>query len=332
MSRIAHRVYFMTDEVRNEFLGMIIRTAEFCGIKLVAWCIMANHFHILAYLPTPEELDEKEILRRYGALKGKKKLSSLEIRLAAIRSNEDDCEERVREILQKMTSSMYDIGMFMKIVKQWLTQEYNRRYAHVGTLWESVYKDVPVKGSLTDLAKRASYIHLNPIRAAITDGFSEYPWSSFSALCKGDEVALEGMRLIYGEDATKDEIAESHHNLMAKLLEQIKFEKAIDIVRKRNAGFDPPPDPLTNEALLAQAATHLERVMRESVEEKAIAHAVGRPKGGNADIESQIENLLKINPKMSKLAIANAVGIGRTSVYAYIRRIKQCSENCENKV
>ena len=191
---------------------------------------------------------------------------------------------------------------------------------------------MPVKGTATELARRAGYIHLNPIRAAIADEPAKYPWSSFTALCRGDKYALAGMRLIYGEEATLSEIAESHRGMMAELLEQIKFEKALEIVRKRNAGFNPPPDPLTDEALLEQAANHLERVMRESVEEKTIAHAVGRPKGGDANVGKQIENLLKIDPDMSKVAIAKAVGIGRTSVYAYLKRMKKCSENCENKV
>ena len=331
MSRIAHRVYFMTDEVRNDFLGMIRRSAEFCGIKLVAWCIMANHFHILAYLPEPEQLDEDEILRRYGVLKGRERLSALRKRIDLLRCGKENCKAKILEILEKIKSGMYDIGMFMKIVKQWLTQEYNRRYSHVGTLWESVYKDVLVKGTLTELAKRAGYIHLNPVRAAITPSFAEYPWSSYSALCRGDGTALAGMRIIYGEEASGKEIEEAHADLMAELLEQIKFERAVDIVRKRNAGFDIPNDPLTDEALMLQAAAHLEMVMRESVREKT-ARRVGRPTGVDAETERQIASLLRVNPAMTKAAIAEAVGISRTSVYSYLKRMKTCSENSAFKV
>ena len=328
MSRIAHRVYFMTDEVRNDFLGIILRTADFCGIKLVAWCIMANHFHILAYLPEPEQLDEDEILRRYGVLKGRERLSALRKRIDLLRCGKEDCEEKVLEVLAKIKSSMYDIGVFMKIVKQWLTQEYNRRYSHVGTLWESVYKDVLVKGSINELAKRAGYIHLNPVRAAITPSFAEYPWSSYSALCRGDGTALAGMRIIYGEESSDKEIEEAHSGLMAELLEQIKFERAVDIVRKRNAGFDIPNDPLTDEALMVQAAAHLEMVMKESVLEKT-ARRVGRPVRVNAEKEQQIANMLRVNPMMSKAAIAKEVGISRTSLYSYLKRIKKCSEIIE---
>ena len=326
MSRIAHRVYFMTDEVRNDFLGMIRRSADFCGIRLVAWCIMANHFHILAYLPEPEQLDEAEVLRRYAVLKGRERLSALRKRIDLLRCGSEDCEDKVLGILEKIKSGMYNIGVFMKIVKQWLTQEYNRRYSHVGTLWESVYKDVLVKGSASELARRAGYIHLNPVRAAITPSFAEYPWSSYSALCQGDGTALAGMRIIYGEEASGKEIEEAHADLMAELLEQIKFERAVDIVRKRNAGFDIPNDPLTDEALMAQAAAHLEMVMNESVRGKT-ARRVGRPIGIDAETERQIANLVRANPAMKKSAIAEAVGISRTSVYSYLKRMEKCSEN-----
>jgi REP element-mobilizing transposase RayT len=63
VSRIAHRVSFLKDEGRDEFIDMMRRTAEFCGIKLIGWFIMTNHFHILSYLPQPQALDEDEILR-----------------------------------------------------------------------------------------------------------------------------------------------------------------------------------------------------------------------------------------------------------------------------
>lgn len=330
ISRIAHKVFFMTDEVRNDFIEMIRRAADFCGIKLVAWCIMANHFHILAYLPAPEDIGESEILRRFGVLKGAHRLKLLTDELSVKRLADDEGEAAVQQVLSEIKSSMYDIGSFVKIIKQWLTQEYNRRYSHVGTLWEGVYKDVPVKASASELGKRAGYIHLNPIRAAITPEFSDYPWSSYAALCRGDALALAGMRHIYGEEATRAEIIEAHGNLMSELLEQIKMERAADIARKRAAGFDLPADPLTSEAMIAQAAAHLEMVMKESMQERAIQSCKkpegkktrGRPKGGNAEIEKRIRNLLLVNPSISPLAIAEAIGMSRSSVYVYLKNIQ----------
>ena len=292
MSRIAHKVYFLTDEVRSDFLEMVRRASDFCGIRLISWCVMTNHFHLLVYLPEPEILDEQEVLRRYGVLKGKARRTALERDLASLRLAENG-EEEVRRKLEGIKRLMYDIGEFMKIVKQWLTQDYNRRYSHAGTLWEAVYRDVLTKGSPEELGKRAAYIHLNPIRAAVCTGFAEYPWSSFTALWRGDEIALAGMRLIYGPDAERDEILSAHRELMSELLEQVRFEKAQDIARKRLAGFNVPADPLTTEALIAQAASHLEAVMAASVEEKAVRRSRGRPSQA-ADLEDAIRRLLDV--------------------------------------
>lgn len=321
MSRIAHRVYFMTEEVRNDFIEMVRRAADFCGVKLIAWCVMTNHFHLLVFLPNREELSEAEILRRYGVLKGRSRLSGLVEELDALRKGTDGGAEKIKARLDAISRPMYDIGEFMKIVKQWMTQDYNRRNSHVGTLWESVYKDVLVADNPTELAKRAAYIHLNPVRAAICTGFSEYVWSSFTAFSRRDDIAVSGMRRIYGDEAEIWEISRAHHELMMQLLEQVKLERAQDIARKRQAGFDVPADPLTTEALIAQAEAHLKSVMTESVEDKDIRRARGRPSKSN-DLANEIALLLKVNPTMSIGGLVEATGCSRSTVYRCIKAAK----------
>ena len=70
-SRIAHKVRFLQDEdERTDLVEMIRRAAEFTCIKLIGWCVMVNHFHILAFLSKPVELSDDEVVRRYGVLKG----------------------------------------------------------------------------------------------------------------------------------------------------------------------------------------------------------------------------------------------------------------------
>ena len=320
MSRIAHKVYFLKEEVRSDFIEMIRRTADFCGIELVAWCIMTNHFHLLAYLPQPVEIDEAETLRRYGVLKGKSRLKALVAELSAMRNREGG-EADVQKRLEKIRRPMYNIGEFMKIVKQWMTQEYNRRYSHTGTLWEAVYRDVLVKGSPEELGKRAGYIHLNPIRAAIADDFVGYPWSSMAALRRGDELALAGMRHIYGIAAGQGEILEAHRELMSRLLEQMKLEKAQDIARKRRAGFNVPADPLTTEALIAQESAHLEVVMASSIEDKAMRQIRGRPSTA-ANLETEIRKLLEQDPNMGAGAIVEATGRSRAAVYRCLKNLR----------
>lgn len=322
MSRIAHQVFFMTDEVRNDFLEMIRRAADFCGIRLVAWCIMANHFHILAYLPAPETLSEEEILRRYGVLKGRAKFETLKNELASMRTNKETGEATAQERLKSIADSMYKVGVFMKILKQWLTQEYNSRYTHRGTLWEGVYKDVLVRNTSAELGKRAGYIHLNPIRAAICPGFDEYLWSSLNAVKRGDQVALDGLRRIYGAEASREEILESHQHLMAELLEKMKLERAEEIARKRAAGIEMPVDHLTSEALVAQSAANLAKAAEALVEEKTILKAKGRPKVEGERLKETIRRLLAENPGMSSQAIVEATGKPRSTVFRYLKQVR----------
>lgn len=322
MSRIAHQVFFMTDEVRNDFLEMIRRAADFCGIKLVAWCIMTNHFHILAYLPVPETLSEDEILRRYGVLKGRTKLDALKKELASVRTKKETGEITAQARLKSIADSMYKVGVFMKILKQWLTQEYNSRYAHRGTLWEGVYKDVLVKNTPSELGKRAGYIHLNPIRAAICSEFDEYLWCSLNALKRGDELALDGLRRIYGVEASREEILESHRHLMAELLEKMKLERAEEIARKRAAGIEMPGDHLTNEALVAQAAANMSKAAEALVEEKIILKSKGRPKVEGVRLKEMIRRLLVENPSMSSQAIVEATGKPRSTVFRYLKQLR----------
>ena len=77
VSRIAHRVYFLKDDERMDFLEIVRRVAEFTGIQLLGWCVMGNHFHLLAFLPEPQDIDECEVLRRYGILKGVKSVEDI---------------------------------------------------------------------------------------------------------------------------------------------------------------------------------------------------------------------------------------------------------------
>lgn len=322
MSRIAHQVFFLTEDVRNDFIEMIRRAAEFHGIKLIAWCIMTNHFHLLAYLPEPEQLTEEEVIRRFGILNGEVRRKALVDKLGELRSKSPADDVGVQLELAKITNRMYKIGEFMKVIKQWLTREYNNRYSHVGTLWDSVYKDVLVPGNHRKLAERAAYIHLNPVRAAITSEFDGYRWSSLAALKNGDEMALSGMRDIYGEECTAEEILESHTQLMTDLLEQCKYERAKDIAQKRRAGFQIAADHLTTEAMIAQAAAQLEAGMSAVVEDEIIKKAQrGRP--SNDERNGKIAEMARENPELSACAIAEAVGCSLPTVYRVLKSVRQ---------
>ena len=56
-TRIAHREMLLkVDDLKSKIVNWIYDIAAFSGVELLAWCIMDNHLHILAHMPTvPEE-------------------------------------------------------------------------------------------------------------------------------------------------------------------------------------------------------------------------------------------------------------------------------------
>ena len=329
-SRIAHKVRFLQEEAeRNDLIEMIRRAADFVGIKLLGWCIMINHFHILAFLPQPVAVDEKEILRRYGSLKGAKGAAALEEQLGKLRlEGETGCKEAER-LLDSLRKRMYSIGEFVKIVKQWFSEEYNRRNGHTGTLWEGVYHDRVVTYCHKDIAECLGYIHLNPIRAAACATFDGYAWSSYSAFRRGDKVAIDGMRFVYSQktedeqELTLEEIAEMHEELLANLLEKWKLRRAEEIALKRAAGYTMPDDPLTTEALLSQAQAHLEEVRKASMKLRLNRDMAATLKARRANLEDEILHLLTLRPGIGVGEMSETLAIPAPTLYRYLAKLKK---------
>lgn len=323
VSRIAHRVYFLKDDERKDFLEILRRASEFCGIKLLGWCVMGNHFHILVHLPPPVVVEEDEVLRRYGILKGGKAALNQANEFIKWRKHGDSGEKRVENWLDSQRRRMYSVGGFMKIVKQWFTSEYNSRNGHRGTLWEAVYYDRAVDMKSSEMAKCLGYIHLNPIRAAETDKYDGYVWSSYSAFCKGDTTAVAGMRFVYGEEMSLEEIACVHEELLASLLENEKLRRAEEIARKRAAGYEVPNDPLTTEAMIAQHTARLKEVQKAALEFREKCAEDGLRVIKRQSRERAVLALLEANPEIDVPSLAQRMSLSTAVIYTLLRRLKK---------
>jgi hypothetical protein len=211
----------------------------------------------------------------------------------------------------------------MKIVKQWFTVEYNSRNGHKGTLWESAYYDRTVDMKTNDMAKCLGYIHLNPIRAAESDRYDGYVWSSYSAFSKGDLVAIDGMRFVYGDEMTLVEIACVHEELLATLLEEEKLRRAEEIARRRAAGYEVPADSLTTEAMIAQQTARLKEVQKAALEfrEKCAEDGVRVEKRQSR--EGAVLALLETNPEMDVASLAERMSLSTGVIYAVLRKLKK---------
>ena len=68
ISRVAHRAYFLDEGERTRLVDFVRRVAEFSGVKLLAYSVMSNHFHVFVYIGRPESPSDAEIVRRISAL------------------------------------------------------------------------------------------------------------------------------------------------------------------------------------------------------------------------------------------------------------------------
>ena len=322
-SRIAHRVYFLKEEERMDFLEIVRRAAEFTGIQLIGWCIMGNHFHLLVYLPMPPQVNEAEVIRRYGILYGARAAERMVETFGNWRLDGELGERRTVEWLDRQRRRMYDVGSFMKIVKQWFTVEYNKRHGHKGTLWEAAYFDRIKPRKTRDMAECLGYIHLNPIRAAATDKFDGYVWSSYSAFRKGEPIATAGMRFVYGEETSVEEMVETHEHLLQTLLEKEKLRRAEVIARRRAGGYEVPTDSLTTEAMVAQESAHLDEVLKAATELHEVRNAEKRRSVRRELREKEVLAMLIINPEIEVPQLAERMGVGVAMTYRILARLKK---------
>lgn len=81
------------------------------------------------------------------------------------------------------------IGKTLQMLGRYYVQYFNYTYNRTGTLWEGRYKAALID-SENYLLTCYRYIELNPVRAAMVDHPSDYPWSSYRYNALGQSDAI----------------------------------------------------------------------------------------------------------------------------------------------
>jgi putative transposase len=192
--------------VEQEVLRMMLRRlADFAGARIITYCVMSNHFHVL--LEFPEELrakDDAAIMERVRAYY--KRASTKRLRLYALalesaykRGGAD--WERMRERVRRR---MGDISTFMQQLKQVFTVHINKSRGRRGTLWSERFRSVAVEGSASAVATMAAYIDLNPVRAGLVKDPKDYRFSGYGEAMGGGKAARAGLAALVSGRAWKE--------------------------------------------------------------------------------------------------------------------------------
>ncbi len=198
MSRCCLGEHLLEDGEKEMLVRMMRRQAAFCGVDLLAYSIMSNHFHILARVRHEKPQTDEELLRRFRLLHEGSRLSPYSMTPDALEKaleRNDNLAQRVRDAL---LARMGDVSVFMRELKQRFTIWYNHQNGNHGTLWMERFKSLVVEPSLQAMATVAAYIDLNAVRAKQVDDPADYRFCSYAAAMGGKASAMEGYRLIYG--------------------------------------------------------------------------------------------------------------------------------------
>jgi REP element-mobilizing transposase RayT len=190
LSRVVDRRFVLGTEEKEKFRTLIRMQENFTGCRVLSYCLMDNHFHLLLEVPPMAEggISDEELMKRLSALYGEDFVAGVAQELAdamtADYTSEGGMDEEVAAIHKRFTYRMQDLGEFMKGLLQRFTQWFNRAHSRSGTLWEDRFKSVIVEDGVA-ARTMAAYIDLNPLRAGMVVDPADYRWSSYGEAVGG---------------------------------------------------------------------------------------------------------------------------------------------------
>ena len=271
-SRVVHRQFLLTPEAKEEFRKFMRMYERFSGLRVLSFCFMTNHYHLLLEVPPMPgvgeggevvggvdlRLSEAELLRRLGGLYSRRTVAGVQAEIAEARrmiAGEWDGFERLsREekkksrafwerslvaIFERYTKRMHDLSLFMKGMLQRFTRWFNKENGLRGTLWEERFHSVIVESGLA-CRTMAAYIDLNPVRAGICELPEDYRWSSYGEAVgggRGAGIARAGLvRALHGHEGREGTSRAWAQGGVAKEYRRILVAEGTELAEARTDG------------------------------------------------------------------------------------------------
>jgi putative transposase len=213
ISRVVDRRFVFESDERERFRMLMRMCEKFTGCRVLSYCVMSNHFHLLLEVPPMPEggISDEELFERLGAFYSEAQVAEIarEMEDAVVVRTRGEFEmppvdesvvplspareaevarqqagARLDEIRRRFTRRMHDLSEFMKSLLERFTKWFNRTHHRSGTLWEERYKSVIVEDGVA-ARTMAAYIDLNPVRAGMVSDPADYRWSSYGEAIGG---------------------------------------------------------------------------------------------------------------------------------------------------
>ena len=188
ISRVVGGQLLLDDGCKEKLVEILGKVATFCGVEVITYCMMSNHFHVLVRVPARVELSDDELLARMAAFYGKKGILTALAREGLEKRGTID-----RDIRESVMSRIGDVSAFMKDFKQRFSRWYNKKTRRFGTLWAERFTSVLVEDSPAALRTVAAYIDLNPVRAGLVQDPKDYRHCGYAAALVGAASIRRGL-------------------------------------------------------------------------------------------------------------------------------------------
>jgi REP element-mobilizing transposase RayT len=181
---VVDRRFVLGDEERGQIRKFMRMQENFSGCRVLSYCIMSNHFHLLLEVPPMPVggISDEVLLKRLAAIQTSAFVAGVAQELQQARQAGN--EAWAAEIHARHTYRMHSLSEFMKTLLQRFTRWFNRAHERSGTLWEQRYKSVIVESGIA-ARTMAAYIDLNPVRAGMVKDPADYRWSSYGEAIGG---------------------------------------------------------------------------------------------------------------------------------------------------
>lgn len=204
-SRTVNGEWLFDDVAKEVFRRQIWKVADYCGVQILTYTIMANHFHIVLRVPQTSPVSDAELLRRYHVLYPRPtryQTGRLEVIAAQLATNGPDAVAWRKRQLRLMG----DVSQYMKLLKQRFSIWFNQVHDRFGTLWCERFKSILIgPGALETMI---TYVDLNCVRAGIVRDPKEYRFCGYAEAVAGNTAARLGFQqVIEGRDWTEVQAA-----------------------------------------------------------------------------------------------------------------------------
>ncbi|CAM2069348.1 Transposase [Sulfidibacter corallicola] len=164
MTRTAQQAFYLSDTYVKGFKGqcrdIIESMADIFYVKILAWVLMDNHYHLCLEVRHPP-LDTRDLQARYERLQ---KL------LATKRPWRETYAEKCYE-------RFTDLSRFMAEINARMARAFNKANDTSGHMWGGRFKSKVIENEQS-LMRVMAYIEQNPVRAGLCERPSDYEWCS----------------------------------------------------------------------------------------------------------------------------------------------------------